>query len=106
MCRILYLSDHVLSGHSCVKIFAGFVYIALQWIVGWFAPKKPIKNFPPIQSAYLKMPGATLAKLIRRRQITSTELVELYIDRIVDVSIFYHLQNLSKLRTYNVLLGL
>lgn len=64
---------------------SGFVYIALQWFVGWFAPKKPLKSFPPIRSNYLKMPGTHLASLIRKREITSSELVELYIDRIVEV---------------------
>ena len=68
------------------KTSSGFVYIALEWFVGCFAPKKPIKEFPEIRSPFLKMPATVLAQLIRRRQITSTEIVELYIDRIVDVS--------------------
>ncbi|XP_063676475.1 fatty-acid amide hydrolase 2-B-like isoform X2 [Bolinopsis microptera] len=68
------------------KLLRGFVYIALEWFVGCFAPKKPIKEFPAIRSPFLKMPATTLEQLIRRRQITSTQLVELYIDRIVDVN--------------------
>jgi len=68
------------------KLFRGLIYIGLQWLVGWFAPKPPASSFPPVRHNIIKVSGVRIAEMIRSREITSVEVVQIYINRIKEVN--------------------
>lgn len=65
--------------------FSGLIYVGLQWVVSWFAPKPASNSFPPVRHNIIKESGVKIAQMIRSKEITSVEVVQIYINRIKEV---------------------
>ncbi|XP_013876481.1 fatty-acid amide hydrolase 2-B [Austrofundulus limnaeus] len=55
----------------------------------FFSPRRPAKrNLPPVSNPLLLLSATQLAKKIRRKEVSSVEVVQAYIDRIQEVNPF------------------
>ncbi|XP_028832440.1 fatty-acid amide hydrolase 2-A [Denticeps clupeoides] len=65
--------------------FMGMLFTIFKMIAAVREPERSAR-LPPITNPLLKVPAMRLARMIRRREVTSVEVVQAYIDRIQEVN--------------------
>ncbi|MED6273632.1 Fatty-acid amide hydrolase 2-A [Characodon lateralis] len=69
------------------RAVTAFFFMVFQF----FSPRRPadsVKKLPPVTNPLLLQSATQLAKKIRRKEVSSVEVVQAYIDRIQDVNPF------------------
>ncbi|XP_024143468.1 fatty-acid amide hydrolase 2-B [Oryzias melastigma] len=70
------------------RAFAGFFLMLFQLFSGGAAASSSRNKLPPVSNPLLLLPATQLARKIRRKEVTSVEVVQTFIDRIQEVNPF------------------
>uniref|UniRef100_A0A3P9AAR0 Amidase domain-containing protein n=1 Tax=Esox lucius TaxID=8010 RepID=A0A3P9AAR0_ESOLU len=64
----------------------GMLFAVFQLLAPRRGSERSARRLPPITNPLLRVPAMQLARMIRRREVTSVEVVQAYIDRIQEIN--------------------
>ncbi|KAM9398811.1 fatty-acid amide hydrolase 2-A-like isoform 1-T1 [Salvelinus alpinus] len=71
---------------SMLRGAVGMLFAVFQLLALRRGADRSVRRLPPITNPLLKVPAMRLARMIRRREVTSVEVVQTYIDRIQEIN--------------------
>ncbi|XP_064859385.1 fatty-acid amide hydrolase 2-A-like [Oncorhynchus nerka] len=71
---------------SILRVAVGMLFAVFQLLVQRRGADRSVRRLPPITNPLLRVPAMRLARMIRRREVTSVEVVQTYIDRIQEIN--------------------
>eukprot|EP00063_Salmo_salar_P075383 XP_014050218.1 PREDICTED: fatty-acid amide hydrolase 2-A-like isoform X2 [Salmo salar] len=71
---------------SMLRGAVGMLFAVFQLLAPRRGADRSVRRLPPITNPLLRVPAMQLARMIRRREVTSVEVVQTYIDRIQEIN--------------------
>ncbi|XP_036789856.1 fatty-acid amide hydrolase 2-A [Oncorhynchus mykiss] len=71
---------------SILRGAVGMLFAVFQLLAQLRGADRSVRRLPPITNPLLMVPAMRLARMIRRREVTSVEVVQTYIDRIQEIN--------------------
>uniref|UniRef100_A0A8C7H807 Fatty acid amide hydrolase 2a n=1 Tax=Oncorhynchus kisutch TaxID=8019 RepID=A0A8C7H807_ONCKI len=71
---------------SVLRVAVGMLFAVFQLLAQRRGADRSVRRLPPITNPLLRVPAMRLARMIRRREVTSVEVVQTYIDRIQEIN--------------------
>uniref|UniRef100_A0AAZ3P6J5 Amidase domain-containing protein n=1 Tax=Oncorhynchus tshawytscha TaxID=74940 RepID=A0AAZ3P6J5_ONCTS len=71
---------------SVLRGAVGMLFAVFQLLAQRRGADRSVRRLPPITNPLLRVPAMRLARMIRRREVTSVEVVQTYIDRIQEIN--------------------
>ncbi|XP_031675624.1 fatty-acid amide hydrolase 2-A isoform X2 [Oncorhynchus kisutch] len=72
---------------SVLRVAVGMLFAVFQLLAQRRGADRSVRRLPPITNPLLRVPAMRLARMIRRREVTSVEVVQTYIDRIQEINL-------------------